>query len=194
MTRLILSSLLLAGAALAAGKTPYGPCDKAQLAELKKALATATRETKTGLVSEALANACEAKLPSPVADALRAMHKTETHEHGEAMALVFREVGPFVKLGCPKWEKAFPPVERAAPGDKLRALYKECGLSKLKLMTEDEYISSPDLGAAYVAAPLHAWLTKNGMEAGAARQLIRDLLAIPEAPKPEPKTAAPKKK
>lgn len=194
MTRLILSSVLLAGAAAAAGKTPHGPCDKARLAELKKALATATRDTKTNLVSEAVSDACEAKLPKPIADALRAFRKTETHTHGEAMALVFREVPAFVKLGCPKWEKAFPPVERAAPGDKLRALYKECGLAKLKLMTEDEYISTPDLGAAYVAASLHAVLTKNGMEAGAARQLMRDLLAIPDAPKPEPKKPAPKKK
>ena len=67
-----------------------------------------------------------------------------------------------------------------APGDKLRAIYKDCGYAKLNLFTEPEYLTVPDLGAAFVAVPLYTWLTKHGMEAGVAKKTIRTLLGIVE--------------
>lgn len=159
-------------------KTPEGSCDKKALDELKKAVAGTDRAQLTAVVSQGLGEACEGRLPKLVSDALIAMHRTEVDAHGPDLALVLHDEPDFAKLGCPKWEEVFTPVAHAAPGDKLRALYAGCALDKLKVLNEEEFVDTPDLGAAYVMAPLYAWLTQHGMPAAVAKGWMRALLAV----------------
>lgn len=160
-------------------RTPEGSCDKKRLDELKQAVATTERAQLTAVVSQGFAEACEGKLPKLVSDALLVMHKTEVADHGNDMALALHDQPDFAKLGCPKWEEVYPPVAHAAPGDKLRAIYQGCDLGKLKLLTEEEFANTADLGAALVMAPLYAWLTQHGMAPAAAKGWLRALLAVP---------------
>jgi len=206
MTALLLALVLLADDPLDAParpekkkpvkivKTPEGSCDKKALDELKKTVAATDRAQLTAVVSQGFGEACEGKLPKLVSDALTVMHKTEVDGHGNDMALVFHDEPDFVKLGCPKWEDVYTPVAHSAPGDKLRAIYRGCDLEKLKVLNIEEFANTADLGAAFVMAPLHNWLTLHGMPPAAAKGWMRSLLAVVPAKAPPPEKPEKKKK
>lgn len=193
MRTLACLALLAALPAVAAPKGP--PCDPKQIAELKKTIPKAEIATWTNTVSQALATACADKLPKSVADTLNDFRHSEQHDHAAAIILAFRDAAPFANAGCKDWQTKVDAVGNMAPGDKLRKLYKDCDLAKTKVLTEDEFVMVADLGAAYTIAPMYTWLTKGGMDAGTAKNVVRWLAAVPEAKKPEkPEKADPKKK
>ncbi len=199
MRRLLLLTLLVALPALAGPKkkkgdegeeekekpkkvkiTPEGPCDKKALGELKASLAKAEPSQWPDLTSKGLYLACGEPMPKEFAEALNDLHHTPLEERG-AMVLKALAIDQEVpKAACAKYEEAYN--ARMAPGDKLPHVYKECDFAKLGLFTDKEFAALPDLGTAYLLAPLYKWLTANGMEAKAAKKWVRSMTTL-DAPK-----------
>lgn len=162
--------------------TPYGPCDKKALDEVRAALAKAQPPESIDIASKGIFDACSEAMPKDVADALNDLHHVSLDERGEMVRKALNVDGDFTKAACDKWEDAYN--AHLAPGDKLPHIYKTCDYSKLQLFTDKEYAMLPDMGIAYIAPPIYKWLVDQGMEAKGAKKLVRSMTILDSAKKP----------
>lgn len=156
--------------------TPYGPCDKKGLDDLKAAMAKAEGNTGPDVASKGIFDACSDAMPKEVADALNDLHHVSIDERGAMMLKALIVDVDFSKAACAKFDEAYN--ARLAPGEKLPHIFKECDYAKLGLFTDKEYDSIGDLGVAYVTPPLYKWLTDQGMEPKGAKKLVRQMTMI----------------
>jgi hypothetical protein len=162
--------------------TPYGPCEKKALDDLKASLAKSQPPESIDLASKGIFDSCGEAMPKEVADALNDLHHVSLDERGEMVRKALIVDADFTKAACDKWEDAYN--AHMAPGDKLPHIYKTCDFAKLKLFTDKEYAMIPDMGVAYIAPPLYKWLIDQGMESGGAKKLVRSMTALDSGKKP----------
>ncbi|HOX43381.1 MAG TPA: hypothetical protein PK668_07280 [Myxococcota bacterium] len=173
----LLSVLALLGL-VSCTRTGGGPCDPKALGELKAALPAVDADMRQALALRGLGEACAARLPKPIAEALQA--DAEPSQEATLAAYALSQEPGFGEAACPGFEKLFASVASVAPADRPRVLYGGCGYSKLGLVSLEEYQAAAQrrAGASYLAPGLYAWLVEEGMPAPEARALVRAALGV----------------
>jgi hypothetical protein len=160
--------------------TPYGPCDKAKLDEVRAALAKAAPPESLDVASKGIFDACGEAMPKEVSQVLNDLHHVSIDERGAMVLKALNINADFSKAACAKFDDAYN--AHLAPGDKMPHVFKTCEYSKLGLFTDKEFAIIPDMGVAYLAPPLYKWLVDQGMEAKGAKKLVRSMTML-DAPK-----------
>jgi len=132
------------------------------------------------LVSRAIVDACEKKIPTGVQSGIKAVNMADPVDRAVMAAHLVLELPSFSKLGCAKFPAPFDAATAAAPADKARVLYTGCDYGKLGLMSQAELATALNRapGHAILAAPLYKWLIDNGVAVDAARKIIRAMAGL----------------
>jgi hypothetical protein len=171
-----------------------GPCDPKEMEGLRSASKNVNPEDRATITTAGLAEACELKLPSGVAEGMKALGSVSPADRATIIAGVLAENMSFTRLACPEWEKLAPQIASLEPAKKSDFLYSGCKYERFDLLTKAEFEQSWKVsGYVLIAVPMYAWLVEKNMEPAEAKRLARDMFVgeVAEPPAEAPPADAP---
>ncbi len=164
-----------------------GPCDSAQMKNVRDAVAGADASSRAMLVAAGLGEACQSKLPSGIGETLRKINTFNTADRATLFAGALEENSRFANAACPNWQDTAAKALQNAPPKRAAALYQGCGYARLDVLTQAEFEKSWSMsGFALMALPLYSWLVDKGMQPAEAKRLMRDMALSEEPDEPSP--------
>jgi hypothetical protein len=163
-----------------------GPCDPKQMEMLRSASKNVNSEDRATITTAGLAEACELKLPSGVAEGMKALGSVSPADRATIIAGVLSENMSFTRLACPEFETIAKGIASLEPAKKSEFLYSGCKYERFDLLTKAEFEQSWKVsGYVLLAVPMYAWLIDKNMEPAEAKRLARDMF-LGEVAEPSP--------
>ena len=164
-----------------------GPCDSKEMEMLRSASKSVNSEDRATITTAGLAEACEIKLPSGVAEGMKALGSVSPADRATIIAGVLAENMSFTKLACPDFEALAKSVASLEPAKKSDFLYTGCKYERFDLLSKAEFEQSWKVsGYVLIAVPMYAWLVDKNMEPAEAKRLAREMF-LGEVAEPPPR-------